>query len=505
MATNKSKLADALSALHKLQKGGRSVFRSTELSRLHRERLLRQGYLRKVMKGWLLSSGPGTAEGDSTPWFASFWEFVSLYCEDRLGPTWHLAAESSLLIHVEDFAIPRQLLVHSPKAGNKPIDLPFQSSLLAIQPKRRTSEDEVTQKGGLRILTVEATLARLPESLFSIRSREIQAALNTLVDTSRLLRMLLEGSQPVVAGRMAGALRHVGRGKDADEILGAMKAVGHDSRETNPFKGIPPRTASKTLSSPLVARMNELWREMRREVLLNFPSPPGRPNDVDVFLKQMDDHYARDAYHSLSIEGYRVSEELVEKVRAGDWDPDGSDSDSRDAMAARGYSLAFTEVRSSVVKILGGAPAGTIARGDHQKWFRALFAPSTAAGLLAAGDLAGYRGEPVFIRGSRHVPPRAETLVHAMPAFFDLLDSESEPAVLAVLGHWLFGYIHPYRDGNGRMARFLMNTMLAAGGYPWTIVCVEDRDEYLAALEHASVDHDIVPFARFVGTLIEAM
>ena len=41
-----------------------------------------------------------------------------------------------------------------------------------------------------------------------------------------------------------------------------------------------------------------------------------------------------------------------------------------------------------------------------------------------------------------------------MPALFDLLEDETEPSVRAVLGHWLVGYIHPYPDGNGRIARF---------------------------------------------------
>ena len=86
-----------------------------------------------------------------------------------------------------------------------------------------------------------------------------------------------------------------------------------------------------------------------------------------------------------------------------------------------------------------------------------------------------------------------------MPAMFDMLESEPEPSVRAVLGHWLFGYVHPYMDGNGRMARFLMNTMLASGGYPRTIIRVEDRNAYLAALEDASVRQDIEPFARFVA------
>jgi Fic family protein len=62
-----------------------------------------------------------------------------------------------------------------------------------------------------------------------------------------------------------------------------------------------------------------------------------------------------------------------------------------------------------------------------------------------------------------------------MPALFDLLEAEPEPAVRAVLGHWLFGDIHPYMDGNGRMARFLMNAMLASGGYAWTVIRVEER------------------------------
>jgi len=97
------------------------------------------------------------------------------------------------------------------------------------------------------------------------------------------------------------------------------------------------------------------------------------------------------------------------------------------------------------------------------------------------------------------VPPRWEAVREAMPVLFDLLEKENEPAVRAVLGHWLFGYIHPYPDGNGRMARFMMNVMLASGGYPWTVIRVRDRDAYLAALDHASIDLDIVPFTAFVA------
>ncbi len=88
-----------------------------------------------------------------------------------------------------------------------------------------------------------------------------------------------------------------------------------------------------------------------------------------------------------------------------------------------------------------------------------------------------------------------------MPVFFELLKAEPSAAVRAVLGHFFFVYIHPYMDGNGRMARFLMNLMLASGGYDWLVVPVQRRKAYMDALEAASVDGDIGPFAAFLGDL----
>ncbi len=90
-----------------------------------------------------------------------------------------------------------------------------------------------------------------------------------------------------------------------------------------------------------------------------------------------------------------------------------------------------------------------------------------------------------------------------MPALFDLLREEPEPAVRVVLGHFLFVYVHPCPDGNGRIGRFLMNLMLTAGGYPWTIIPVERRETYMAALEDASVRQDIGPFTDFLVGLVE--
>ena len=196
---------------------------------------------------------------------------------------------------------------------------------------------------------------------------------------------------------------------------------------------------------------------------------------------------------------------MIQRVRSGTWNPEENEQDreQRNAMAARGYWQAFQEVQKSIGKVLKGENPGTVADDDHRTWYREMFAPSVTVGLLKPSDLAGYRNGQVYIRQSMHVPLNRDAVRDAMPAFFDLLREEEHPAVRVVLGHFVFVYIHPYMDGNGRMGRFLMNLMMAAGGYPWTVIPVTERKPYMEALEKASVGEDINPFADFLAGLVK--
>ena len=153
--------------------------------------------------------------------------------------------------------------------------------------------------------------------------------------------------------------------------------------------------------------------------------------------------------------------------------------------------------------VLEGEDVGEVAERDLTAWYRALFTPSVGAGILKASQLAGYRNAPVYIRGSQHVPMSVEAVRECMPVFFELLRAETNPAVRVVLGHFIFVFIHPFLDGNGRTARFLMNVMLAAAGQPWTVIKVENRAAYMVALEAASVREDIVPFAKFLADTLK--
>lgn len=501
MPTPNEKLAASLAKLGELQSAGRRVFRSTELSRVHRERLAHNGFLLEIMKGWLVSASPGTRPGDTTPWFSAFWEFCSAYCAHRFGEDWHLSPEQSLLLHAQDCAVPAQIVVCSPKGTNNAVSLPYGTSLYDLAVKQMPPVVDLAMRDGIRAFEAVAALLRVPESFFQLNPVAAGVVLGGVTESSGLLQRLLDGGHSAIAGRLAGAFRHVGRADIADDIIVTMKAAGYDAREANPFTPEQRVSALPSGTPPVAGRMTAFWHTMRGDVMELFPPVPAVAPGNDAYLRQIDEIYQSDAYHSLSIEGYRVSDHLVARVRAGDWHPDKVEADRRstDAMAARGYWLAFQRVKATVADIIGGTNAGEAVRGAHRDWYRELFQPCVAAGLIRASALAGYRREPVYIRGSRHVPPRFEAVPDAMKALFDLLAQEHEPSVRAVLGHWLFGYVHPYSDGNGRMARFLMNAMLASGGYPWTVIRVEDRGAYVEALEAASVAQDIRPFARFLG------
>ena len=88
-------------------------------------------------------------------------------------------------------------------------------------------------------------------------------------------------------------------------------------------------------------------------------------------------------------------------------------------------------------------------------------------------------------------------LIVQLKPFFKCLHEETEASVRAILGHYIFVYIHPYIDGNGR-TRFVLNTMLASGGYPWTIVQVKHRKIYINALETAHIEGDLVKFTPYI-------
>jgi len=503
MATVQEKLADSLQELQKLQQGNsHTIIRSSNLSRIHIVRLVDNGFLQEVMKGWYISTRPDSTPGDSTSWYTSFWQFIAEYSKVRFNDDWCLSPDQSLSLYSGNRTVPAQTIIRSPKGSNNIIRLLYNTSLLDIKTNIANPVYKEAQFGLNLYSLADALIESSPDS-FRIDSITARTCLTLVPDVSDILRNLIDKGQTTKAGRLAGAFRNIGNTAFADEIVNTMKSLGYDIREEDPFTD-ETNIAFTRATSPYVVRLKLMWSAMREVVIVNFPKSNKVHTDIDACMKQIDEQYKLDAYNSLSIEGYQVTNDLIEKVRSGNWEPEtlATDMEQKNAMAARGYWQAFQAVKESIVKIMNGETAGDVVDNDHRAWYRELFAPSVVAGILKATDLAGYRTQQVYIRGSMHTPLNTEALRDAMPVLFDLLKNEPEASVRAVLGHFFFVYIHPYMDGNGRIARFLMNTQFISGGYDWTIVPVERRSEYMAALEKASVQGDIKDFTLFIASLI---
>ena len=503
MATPSEKLAQSLEILKKLQDQGVVAIRSKDMTRTHRERLLKNGFLQNVMKGWYIPTRPDENTGESTAWYTSFWSFCTAYLTSRFGDEWSLSPEQSLLLHAGNKTVPNQLLIRATKGSNNVTQLPFNTSLLDIR-GALPANIEVTETEGLHLFSLPIALIECSPNFFRQYPTDARAALSMIRDASEILGHLLEGGHSTIAGRLAGAFRNIGRERIANNIVETMRSAGYEFCEDDPFENKPPILLPPRELSAYVNRIRLMWQEMRQPIIDNFPSPPAITHDIEKYMKNVEDAYITDAHNSLSIEGYHVSPELIDRARKGNWNPDNNinDRENRNALAARGYWQAYQAVRASLEQILQGKNAGDVTDEDHGAWYREMFAPGVTAGILKPSDLAGYRNGPVYIRRSMHVPPNREAVRDAMPAFFDLLREEPSPAVRVVLGHFTFVYIHPYMDGNGRMGRFLMNTMLASGGYQWTVVPVERRSDYMSALEEASVRQNIIPFSKFLADLV---
>ena len=500
MAIPSEKLAQSLDVLRQIQESKSSpVIRSSEISRTHQERLVENGFLMKVVGGWDIQSDPAAESGDTTAWYISYWRFISEYVPEKLGDEWCLSAEVSLAVQTGNWTVLPQLIIRSPKCNNTSVSLPFGCSIFFLKADCAADID-TESRYGLNVYSIPEALVMSSPILFQRSSITARTALSAIRDSSQVLPYLLDKGRSSRAGRLIGAFRNVQMLSVADEIKTTMNRFGYVIREEDPFTD---KYEFVRDLSPYATRIRLMWKSMRDVVLAVKPSVPAGIG-IEAYMKDVEDRYKLDAYHSLSIEGYKVSEELIEKVRSGNWKPDENASDKEDktALAARGYWQAFQEVKKSLLAIFDGKNAGVVVEKDHRIWYQEMFAPSVMAGIIKAGDIVGYRTAQVYIRNSMHTPLNPEAVLDAMPVLFDLLKSEEDAWVRAVLGHFIFTFIHPYMDGNGRMGRFMMNVMLASGGYRWTIIQKEIRDKYMSALERASVQGDISEFASLLAGIV---
>ena len=129
-----SKLADALDRAVNL--APKQVVKSASLTRSDREVLLESGYLQEVIKGWYLLRRPTDKTGDSTAWYATFWDFLSVYMAERFGTDYCLSASSSIDAHTGANRIPNQVVAMTAQGGKMVLNLPHKTSIMVYQDEK---------------------------------------------------------------------------------------------------------------------------------------------------------------------------------------------------------------------------------------------------------------------------------------------------------------------------------------------------------------------------------
>lgn len=497
-------LVEALQAAKKAELD--NIVQSAAITTAQRTLLINKGYLKQIIRGWYLLDADISQEsaGESALWFDSIWHFIAQYVESKFGNDYWLSPEASLDIHTCNNNLPPQIIVYVDNSSPRTINMPNGMSLFIASSTNRPYQIE--KLNGINAHSLESALVLVGPMSFANNIVGTQLAMKML-DISELIKAVSIKKKMTAGNRLCGALLAIGRKAEARNLLTTMNTLWPKGvTPVNPYTEKPTILGMNNKESPAATRLRISWANLRDDVCNIFeghtPDFVFLDRDIEETLSMIDDIYVKDAYNSLSIEGYKVTPELIEKVAKGDWSPETiqQDKDAKDTLAAKGYRNAFNKV----CELLKEAHVNQEDDLEYlvgvglTEWATALFQPCVDVGIIKIEDMAGYRKGPIYIRGSKHVPPASEHIMDCMSVLKELISGEENPIVRAVLAHWFIGYIHPYFDGNGRSARFLMNFLLIQGGYPWAVVKNSNRSEYMQALESASVNNDIQPFAKFI-------
>lgn len=109
-------------------------------------------------------------------------------------------------------------------------------------------------------------------------------------------------------------------------------------------------------------------------------------------------------------------------------------------------------------------------------------------------EAGSYRTLDVMAVGTNYRYPPHYLLSQLMHDFVTWLNSEAalglDPIEYTTIAHYRFVSIHPFRDGNGRTGRLLMNLLLIRAGYPIVVIDNQIRNDYINALAYGQQNQD---------------
>lgn len=212
-----------------------------------------------------------------------------------------------------------------------------------------------------------------------------------------------------------------------------------------------------------------------------------RPLSKDALKKLLEDIRLRHTYHSDAIEGNTLTLKetklvLEEGVTIGG-------KPLKDHIEIRNDAEAF----DLMIKLVHEKKS--ISQDIIQKIHEIV-----TKGILK--DSGKYRTGNIRITGSTATPPSYPKIVKLMDEYIQNIKKiKINPIKKAAFMHHKLVWIHPFYDGNGRVARLLTNFYLMKKGYPPIVLKKEERKKYYNTLNKA--DHgDLSSFANFIARAV---
>ena len=353
------------------------------------------------------------------------------------------------------------------------------------------------------VLAPSDLLLTLDEQEIRLGLEPILAWLRHLVITTKSLNdAITRHPRPVVIQRLADLAAEAGNASLARQFDAAARRVsahvappartGVGTRIVVPsiLGAAPPAAASPWIDSQrmrLARQGDEVLAAFERTTLPTFPA--------EILTAHALRAKAYDAYHSTTMEGYRITPETVDAIVAGDAHRDGplTAQDLEASMNVQGYSHAFDLVLDLVAKRT--PMSSEVVLDIHE----ALYRPSVEAGFMKPGDLRKWRSGPIGLAGFQHVPPNHLKLSDLMRGLDEFVARHELTSMQrALLVHLEFVTIHPFFDGNGRIGRLLMNMALLSAGHPWVTVLADARAPFFRSIEAAQVRDETSGFISFL-------
>ncbi len=456
---------------------------------------------------WILVPGPPPDR--RAVFLLNYWPVVAAVLA-RYDPA-AIVGLNAVKLHLGEFSPPETLRVYH-AANDSVYTLVLEPGFVTrLRPYRGGTlcVDPIAAPGGveLPVLAPAALLATLDEPEIADGIEPVSAWLRHLViRTPDLTTAVTENPRPQVLQRLADMAGELGNTPLARQLDQAARRIS--PKIMSPARtGVGTRLVIPEAITAQAPGAGSPWRDeqamrlarQEREVaaiIRRYERPKiARSRLIASALAAK----AYDAYHSTTLEGYRISPEAVDALVRGERLSDGPEDEAtlRAAMAVQGYARAFDRVLTLAQQ------RTPITRTVILDLYETLFRPSVDAGFVEPHELRRWRNRAVGLQGWRWVPPNEVKVPDLMLGLEEFTArTDVDPVARALLVHLEFVTVHPFIDGNGRLGRLLMNYELIANGLPWVTVRADERMPFFQSIERAQVEGDTGAFIRYLWHLL---